>query len=138
MDGQTGCTLRVSPTAVLYGVTLYHRHLRNINCLMPYTACLVCFISTVNGCSKKRKKIILLRAMQVAGTQQNFSSLYYLDVYASYTLYVYGINSPLMEYDNGQSPENCLRRISARVDMTGCSFCLIRSSSRSRKWMSMS
>ncbi len=30
-----------------------HRHLRNIDCLMAHTACLVCFISTVNGCSKK-------------------------------------------------------------------------------------
>ena len=35
-------------------------------------------------------------------------------------------------------PENCLSRMSARVDMTGCSFCRIRRSSRSRKWMSMS
>jgi hypothetical protein len=33
-----------------------HRHLRNIDCLMARTACLVCFIDTVNGCSKKKKK----------------------------------------------------------------------------------
>jgi hypothetical protein len=33
-----------------------HRHLINIDCLMARTACLVCFISTVNGCSKKKKK----------------------------------------------------------------------------------
>jgi hypothetical protein len=32
-----------------------HRHLSNIDCLMARTACLVCFISTVNGRSKKKK-----------------------------------------------------------------------------------
>jgi hypothetical protein len=36
--------------------SLDHRHLRNIDCLMAHTACLVCFISTVNGCSKKVRK----------------------------------------------------------------------------------
>ncbi len=34
----------------------HHRHLSNIDCLMAHTACLVCFISTVNGHSKKKKK----------------------------------------------------------------------------------
>jgi hypothetical protein len=33
-----------------------HRHRNNIDCLMAHTACLVCFISTVNGRSKKLKK----------------------------------------------------------------------------------
>ncbi len=33
-----------------------HRHLSNIDCLMACTACLVCFISTVNGRSKKKRK----------------------------------------------------------------------------------
>ncbi len=36
---------------------LNHRHLSNIDCLMARSACLVCFISTVNGCSKKKKPI---------------------------------------------------------------------------------
>ncbi len=49
---------------------------------MACTTCLVCFISTVNGRSKKRKKRSLLRVALVAGTLQNLSSLYYLDVYA--------------------------------------------------------
>ncbi len=31
-----------------------HRHLSNIDCLMVHTACLVCLIRTVNGCSKKK------------------------------------------------------------------------------------
>ncbi len=31
-----------------------HRHLSNIYCLTAHTACLVCFISTVNGRSKKK------------------------------------------------------------------------------------
>ncbi len=39
-------------------VSLPHRHLRNIDCLTAHTACLVCFITTVNGCSK-RKRILL-------------------------------------------------------------------------------
>ena len=33
-----------------------HRHLSNIDCLMAHTACLVCFISNVNGHSKKNRK----------------------------------------------------------------------------------
>ncbi len=33
-----------------------HGHLRNIDCLTARTACLVCFISTVKGCSKKERK----------------------------------------------------------------------------------
>jgi hypothetical protein len=33
-----------------------HRHLRIIDCLTVRTACLVYFISTVNGHSKKRRK----------------------------------------------------------------------------------
>ncbi len=37
-----------------------HRHIRNIDCLMARSACLVCFISTVNCHSKKRKKRSLL------------------------------------------------------------------------------
>jgi hypothetical protein len=62
-------------------ICLIHRDLRIIDCLTARTACLVCFISTVNGRSKKRKKRSLLRAVLVAGTQQNLSSLYYFDVY---------------------------------------------------------
>jgi hypothetical protein len=33
-----------------------HRHLSNIDCLMACTACLICFIRTVNGHSKKKEK----------------------------------------------------------------------------------
>jgi hypothetical protein len=33
-----------------------HRHLSNIDCLMAFTACLVCFISTVNGRNKNKIK----------------------------------------------------------------------------------
>jgi len=29
-----------------------HRHIRKIDCLMTYTACLVCLVSTVSGCCK--------------------------------------------------------------------------------------
>jgi hypothetical protein len=47
---------------------IIHQHLRNIDCLTVHTACLVCLIGSVNGCSKKRKKRSLLRAALVAGT----------------------------------------------------------------------
>ncbi len=47
---------------------------------MVHTACLDCFISTVNGhCNKKRKekkKLTLGRPALVAGTQQTLSNLF--------------------------------------------------------------
>ena len=42
-----------------------HRHLSNKDCLTARSACLVCFISTVNGRSKKRS---LLKLALVANT----------------------------------------------------------------------
>ncbi len=51
---------------------------------MARTACLVCFISTVNGRSKKKEKEkanALEDVALVAGTQQNLSNLYFLDIY---------------------------------------------------------
>ncbi len=59
---------------------LSNRHLTNKDCLMARTACLVCFISTVNGCSKKKENA-LEDVPLVAGTQQNLSKLYSLDIY---------------------------------------------------------
>jgi len=49
-------------------VSKTHRHLSNIECIMALTAYLVCFISTVYGCSKKKKKLSLGRLALVAGT----------------------------------------------------------------------
>ncbi len=46
---------------------------------MASTACLVCFISTVNGRSKKRENA-LEEVVLVAGTQQNLGNLYSLDI----------------------------------------------------------
>jgi hypothetical protein len=43
---------------------------------MAHTACLVCLISTVSGCSKKAKNAVL-----VAGTQQKFEQSISLDIY---------------------------------------------------------
>jgi hypothetical protein len=57
-----------------------HRHLCNIDCLIARTACLVCFIGTVHGCSKERENA-LVDVAPVAGTQQNLSNLYSLDIY---------------------------------------------------------
>ncbi len=47
---------------------------------MAHTACIVCFISTVNGRSKKKENALKDVAL-VAGTQQNLSNLYSLDIY---------------------------------------------------------
>jgi hypothetical protein len=48
-----------------------------IDCLMAHTACLVCFISTVNGhCNKKEKKRRSSPLEVVAGTQQTLSNLF--------------------------------------------------------------
>ncbi len=44
-----------------------HRHLSNIDYLTAHTACLVCFISTVNDRSKKIKRSLGRQAL-VAGT----------------------------------------------------------------------
>jgi len=40
----------------IFMVDSIHRHLSKIDCITARTGCLVCFISTVNGCSKKRRK----------------------------------------------------------------------------------
>jgi hypothetical protein len=47
---------------------------------MAHTAGLVCLISTVSGCGKKRENALEDVAL-VAGTQQNLSNLYSLDIY---------------------------------------------------------
>jgi hypothetical protein len=39
------------------GLCTLHRHLSNLDCLTVCTTCLVCFISTVNGRSQKKKPI---------------------------------------------------------------------------------
>jgi len=41
---------------LLGSLSSVHWHLSNINCLMAHTACFVCFISTVNGPSKKKER----------------------------------------------------------------------------------
>jgi hypothetical protein len=56
-----------------FTVVSKHRHLSNIDCLTVRTASLVCFISTVNGCSKKRS---LGRQALVVGTKQTLSNLF--------------------------------------------------------------
>jgi hypothetical protein len=53
---------------------LPHRHLSKIDCLKVRTACLVYFISTVNGRSKK-VEIALEDVGLVVGMQQNLSNL---------------------------------------------------------------
>jgi len=54
--------------------SFYHRQLSNIDSLMARTACLLCFIKTVNGCSKKGENALKDVALE-AGTQQNLSNL---------------------------------------------------------------
>ncbi len=49
---------------------------------MAHTACLICLISTVIGrCKKEEVENALEDVAQVAGTQQNLSNLYSLDIY---------------------------------------------------------
>ncbi len=48
---------------------------------MAHTACFVCLINTVSGCSKKSKKIPVENVALGAGTYQNLSNLYSLDIY---------------------------------------------------------
>jgi hypothetical protein len=49
---------------------------------MARTDCLVCFISNVNGCSKKggKKENALEDVPLVPGTQENLRNLYSLDI----------------------------------------------------------
>jgi hypothetical protein len=47
---------------------------------MAHTTCLVCFISAVNGCSKKRENAFEDVAL-VEDKQQNLGNLYSLDIY---------------------------------------------------------
>jgi hypothetical protein len=47
---------------------------------MARTACHVCFFSTVNGRSKKKENALEDVAL-LAGTQQNLSNLYSLDIF---------------------------------------------------------
>jgi hypothetical protein len=49
---------------------------------MARTACLVCLISTVSGCCKKAENA-LEDVVLVAGTQQNLSNLFSLDIYGT-------------------------------------------------------
>ncbi len=48
---------------------------------MAHTACLVCLFSTISGHCKKGENA-LEDVMLVAGTQQNLSNLYSLDIFA--------------------------------------------------------
>ncbi len=75
------CLVGKAEILVSMSVSDNHRHLSNIDCLMACTACLVCFISTVNGCSKIKENALEDVAL-VACTQQNLSNLYSLDIYA--------------------------------------------------------
>jgi hypothetical protein len=67
---------------------------------MARTACLVCFISSVTGFSKKNENALEDVAL-VAGRQQNLSVLYSLDIYGWNTkkseLNVYGGASKLQD-----------------------------------------
>jgi hypothetical protein len=47
----------IKPVSLFNLVKGCHRHLSSIDCLMAHTACFVCFISTVNCHSEKKRKI---------------------------------------------------------------------------------
>jgi hypothetical protein len=71
---------KIGSLASNHSIGKNHRHLSNIDCSMAVTACLVCFISTVTGCRKKRENALEDVAL-VVGTQQNLSNQYSLDIY---------------------------------------------------------
>ncbi len=76
-----GCSAQTRRRSILkQPLSISHRHLSNIDCLMACTTCHVCFINTVNTCSKKKENASKDVAL-VAGTQQNLSNLYFLDIY---------------------------------------------------------
>jgi hypothetical protein len=74
---------------------MYHRHLRNIDCLTARTACLVMNVSFVKCCSRKKKKRRLFCAALVAGTvnklEQSILRLRYLWYVQFYLFYVCGL-----------------------------------------------
>jgi hypothetical protein len=68
---------------------------------MAHTACLVCLISTVSGRCKKTENALEDVAL-VAGTQQNLSNQYSLDIYETHlSLSVFGIEISLNRLING-------------------------------------
>jgi hypothetical protein len=70
------------------------RHVSNKDCLITHTACLVCFISTVNAHSQKRSPG---RPALVAGTLQTLQSiLETFDLYASMAPLVKGKEPPYL------------------------------------------
>jgi hypothetical protein len=44
-----------------------HRHIRNIDCLKACTACHVCFSSTVNGHSKRKRSLLTIKTGASSG-----------------------------------------------------------------------
>ncbi len=62
--------------------SITHRHLWIIDCLTARTACLVCFISTVNGHNKKRKEKKAIMGCARSGHITNLSNLFLpFDIY---------------------------------------------------------
>jgi hypothetical protein len=81
-----------------------HRHLSNIDCLKARTACLVCFISTVNGHCKKKKPcktgtssghILDFQYLCKQGRRyMSLISLSFLDVYGANQIFPHSAQSP--------------------------------------------
>jgi hypothetical protein len=82
---------------IIFAVATDHRHLSNIDCLMARIACLVCFISTVNGCSKKRKEKEPIKTGASSGhiTYPKQSILETFNIYANDTAMVVRVNEQL-------------------------------------------
>jgi hypothetical protein len=52
-----------------------HRHLRYIDCITARTACLVCFISTVNSRSKRKRKEACLLTIKIGASSRHITKL---------------------------------------------------------------
>ncbi len=66
------------PSLLLFNVSWLHRHLSYIDCLMVHATCLVCFISTFNGRSKKKGKKCGASSRHITNLKQ---SIFSFDIY---------------------------------------------------------
>jgi len=88
---------------------------------MACTACLVCFITTVNGRSKKSENALEDVAL-VAGTQQNLNNLYSSDI-NGYTAHWHGPPALFLLSNYVDSHHLTMPPQSGTKDQCYCSVC---------------
>jgi hypothetical protein len=92
-----------------------HRHLTNIDCLTATTACLVCFSSTLNGRSEKKKPIKTnTSSRHITNLKQ--SILETVDIYASIQSYL--IEQHLVQIFTGYRGQGSLAEREGSIQFT--------------------